>query len=96
MAAGLAALGAGAYYLLGPNAKVHQKKAKDLMGKIKKEAEREIKKAKNVTVPVYHKAVDLIAENYGKQYKIHEKEIKEIAKKIKSEWKGITKKAKKS
>ena len=94
IAGGLAALGAGAYYLLGPKGKEHQKKTKELMDKIKKEAEKEIKKAKKVTVPVYHKAVDLIAENYGKQYKIHEKEIKAIAKKLKSEWEGVTKKSK--
>jgi len=31
--AGLAALGAGAYYLLGPNAKAHQKKARVLIAK---------------------------------------------------------------
>jgi hypothetical protein len=44
--AGLAAVGAGAYYLLGPNRKAHQKKAKDLMVKIEKEVARDIKKAK--------------------------------------------------
>jgi hypothetical protein len=35
--AGAAALAEGAYYLLGPKAKVHQKKAKILMNEVKKE-----------------------------------------------------------
>ena len=81
---------AGAYYLLGPDAKVHQKKAKTLLGKMKKEVESEIKKAKEVSVPLYHKAVDVISENYAKQYEMHEKDIKAFAKKLKSEWKKIS------
>lgn len=95
-AAGMAALGAGAYYLLGPNAKAHQKKAKVLFGKIKKEVASEIKKVKEVTPPLYHKVVDVVSENYAKQYKMHEKDIKAFAKKIKSEWKGVNKVAKKT
>ena len=86
-AAGMAALGAGAYYLLGPNAKAHQKKAKVLFGKIKKEVASEIKKAKEVTPPLYQKAVDVVSENYAKQYKMHEKDIKAFAKIMKDEWK---------
>jgi len=89
--AGIAALGAGAYYLFGPNAKVHQKKASVLMGKIKKEVVSEIKKAKSVTIPMYHKTIDVVSKNYAKQYKLHEKDIKAIAKKLKSEWKEINK-----
>jgi gas vesicle protein len=91
--AGAAALGAGAYYLLGPKAKVHQKKAKALMVKMQKEVEREIKKAKENSGPMYHKAVDMISENYAKQYEMHEPEIKAFAKKLKREWKGAVKKA---
>jgi len=89
--AGIAALGAGAYYLLGPKAKAHQKKVKVLVEKMKKEVEKEIKKVKEVTPPLYHKAVDNISKNYAEQYKLHEKDIKDFAKKMKSEWKGINK-----
>jgi hypothetical protein len=46
--AGVAAVGAGAYYLLGPKAKAHQKKASALIGKIKKEVTKDIKKVKNL------------------------------------------------
>lgn len=87
--AGIIAAGAGAYYLLGPKAKAHQKKAKILMTKIEKEVQSEIKKVKEVSVPLYHKAVDVISESYAKQYKMHEKDIKNFAKKLKSQWKGV-------
>lgn len=45
-AAGVAAAGAGAYYLLGPKGKAHQKKAKALLVKMEREIkahEKEIK-----------------------------------------------------
>jgi hypothetical protein len=87
------ALGAGAYYLLGPDSKKNQKKVSVVMSKIKNEVEKEIKKSKEISVPLYHKAVDVISENYAKQYAMHEPEIKAFAKKLKGEWKGAIKKA---
>mgnify|MGYP001560792499 CR=1 FL=1 len=42
-AVGLAAAGAGAYYLLGPKAKEHQKKARVAFGKMKKEVKKVVK-----------------------------------------------------
>jgi len=95
-AAGIAAIGAGAYYLFGPNAKTHQKKAKILMAKIKNEVAREVKKVKEVTPPLYHKVVDTVTKNYAKQYKLHEKDIKFIAGKLKDEWRDISGKAKRA
>ena len=93
LAAGVgAALGAGAYYLLGPDGKKNQKRVSILMGKIKKEVEKEVKKSKEVSTPLYHKVVDVVSENYAKQYKIHEPEIKAFTKKLKSEWKNVSKK----
>jgi len=89
--AGIAAASAGAYYLLGPKAKAHQKKAKVLVQKMKKEVEKEIKKVKEVTPPLYHQAVDSISKNYAEQYKLHEKDIKAFAEKMKSEWKKASK-----
>ena len=94
--AGMAAIGAGAYYLFGPNAKTHQKKAKILMAKIKNEVAREVKKVKEVTPPLYHKAVDTVSKNYAKQYKLHEKDIKFIANKLKKEWQDANKIVKKT
>ena len=46
--AGAAAVGAGAYYLLGPDAKKHQKKASVLMSKVKKEIKIGIAKGKQL------------------------------------------------
>ncbi|MFA5778127.1 MAG: hypothetical protein WC870_01390 [Candidatus Paceibacterota bacterium] len=94
--AGIAALSVGAYYFFGPNSKAHQKKAKVLVAKVKKEVEREVKKAKAVTVPLYHKAVDTVSKNYAKQYKLHEKDVKALAAKVKNEWKGAKKVVKKA
>ena len=91
--AGVAAVGAGAYYLLGPDAKKHQKKASALISKIRKEVESEVEKAKEVGTPIYHKTVDMISENYAKQYEMHGPEIRAFAKKLKGEWKGVVKKA---
>lgn len=84
--AGLAAAGAGAYYLLGPNKKAHQKKAKALLEKMKKEVNAKAKSAKIMAKPMYDKAVDSMAATYSKQYKMHEGEIKALAKKLKGEW----------
>jgi gas vesicle protein len=90
--AALGAAGAGAYYLLGPKAKAHQKKASALFTKIKKEVEVEVKKAKEVGTPIYHKTVDMVSENYARQYQMHKPEIQAFAKKLKKEWKGAGKK----
>jgi hypothetical protein len=91
-AVGAAALGAGAYYLMGPDRKAHQKKAKDLMAKMQKEVGSELKKAKVVGTPMYHKAIDMISENYAKQYAMHAPEIKMFAKRLKGEWASVAKK----
>ncbi len=93
---GLAVVGAGMYYFLGPNSKAHQKKAKVIVAKVKKEVEKEVKKAKAVTVPLYHKTVDAISKNYAKQYKLHEKDVKALAAKVKSEWSGAKRVVKKA
>ena len=92
----MATLGAGAYYLFGPNAKAHQKKAKILIAKIKSGVAKEIKKVKEVTPPLYRKAVGTVSKNYAKQYKLHEKDIKFIANKLKNEWQGANKIVKKT
>lgn len=87
----LSAATAGAYYLLGPNKKIHQKRAKTLMAKIEKEVQNEMKKAKNVTMSAYKSAVDSVSKNYAKQYKMHEKDIEAFAKELKSKWKKLSK-----
>lgn len=90
--AGVAALGSAAYMFLGPDGKKNQKKAKALMGKMEKEVKSKIKMAKDMTEPMYNKAVDAMASTYSKQYKEHAPEIKMVANKLKSEWKAAVKK----
>ena len=92
--AGVAALGAGAYYLMGPDGKKNQKKAKVWMTKMEKEAKMKISAAKNASVPIYHNIVDTLADSYSKQYKEYSGEIKSFAKQLKGEWKANKKAAK--
>ena len=92
--AGLAAAGAGAYYLLGPKGKEHRKKAKALLSKMESEIKNTIKLAKDTTKPIYNKAVDSIADTYSKEYKMHARDIKAMAKKLKGEYETVIKKAK--
>jgi len=82
--AGVAAVGAGAYLLLGPKGKANQKKVGAWMADMKKEVGKEIKKAKNATAPVYHKVVDTVAKTYSKKYKDYSKEIAAFAKTLKT------------
>lgn len=86
-----AALGAGAYYLMGPDGKKHQQKAATLYSKMKKEVSRELKRAKNVTTPIYNGIVDNVTNAYQGQYEAHEKEIRAMAKKMKDDWKAAAK-----
>ena len=90
ISAGIATLGTGAYYLLGPKGKKHQKKAAVWMTKMQKEIG---KKAR--TVQNYHKAVDALVDNYSKQYKENAGEIKAFAKHLKDQWEVSEKKTKK-
>jgi uncharacterized protein HemX len=66
VSAGMAAIGAGAYYLLGPNSKAHQKKAKALVAKMKKEAESDFQKVKKVGTPIYHKYSKIVKKTVKK------------------------------
>ncbi len=87
--AGIAAVGAGAYYLFGPKGKQHQKKARAWAAEMKREVEKELKKVKNVTEPLYQDTVLAIAQMYTKKYSKYSKEINASAKKLKGEWRGL-------
>lgn len=87
--AGVATVGAGAYYFLGPKGKQHRGKAKAWMVEMEMEIEKKLKKAKNITELFYHGAVDTMATIYSKQYKEYAGEITTFADKLKGEWKSI-------
>ncbi len=84
--AGVAVVGAGAYALLGPNGKKNQKKAKDWMIKMEKDAENLVKKVKDIDATKYYDTVDSLASKYLKKYKDNAPEIKALAKQLKTEW----------
>ena len=84
ISAGVAVIGASAYYLLGPKRKQHRKKVGTLATKIKREIEKELKKMKSVTQPFYQDAVDTIVKTYSKKYKDYSDEINTFAKKLKT------------
>lgn len=94
--ASVAAVGVGAYYFLGPKGKQHQKKAKVWMTEMETEIEKKLKKAKEVTKPLYQEAIDTIAAAYNKRYKEHAGEINAFAKKLKGEWKSTQNKTRNS
>ena len=89
LGAGVAAIGAGAYYLFGPKGKQHQKKASAWAAEMKREVEKEIKKVKSVTEPLYQDTVDVIAKTYSKKYKNYSGEINAFAKKLKGEGRDL-------
>ncbi len=91
-AAAVGAVGAGMYYLLGPEAKAHQKKAVSLMSKMEKEVNKQVSRAKELSKPLYHKMVNAVASEYATQYKAHEKDINKFSKKLKSDWDLVAKK----
>ncbi len=86
--AGIAAVGAGAYYLFGPKGRQHRGKAKAWMTEMEFEVEKRLKKAKRITAPLYQDTIDAMAAAYSKQYKEHAGEINAFAKKLKGEWKN--------
>lgn len=93
---GVAATAAGAYYLFGPKGKAHQKKAKALVVKMKSELNKQIRKVKSASQPVYHSIVDAISKAYSKEYKEHIPEINALARELKGQWKSIQNKTKPS
>lgn len=86
--AGIAAVGAGAYYLFGPQGRQHRGKTKAWMTEMEIEVEKRLRKAKRITGPLYQNTIDALAAAYSKQYKEHAGEINAFAKKLKGEWKN--------
>ena len=92
--ASVAALGAAAYLLFGPNGKKNQKAVKGWAVKMKGEIIEEFEKAKHITEPMYHEIVDKVEARYAKFQNVDKEELKKVIKEIKRNWKAIAKKAK--
>ncbi len=92
--AGVATIGAGAYYLLGSDGKKNQKKAKVWMTKMEKDVLKKVATLKDASEPMYHKAVDSLSATYAKEYKEYAPEIKSFANLLKKQLGALSKKAK--
>ncbi len=90
----IAALGAAAYVLFGPDAKKNKKKIKGWAVKMKGEIIEKLEEAKEVSEPVYHNVVDKVSEKYSKLKNIDSKEVEEAVAEIKKHWKAMVKDAK--
>ncbi len=89
LGASLAGLAASAYFFFGPNGKKNQKHAKSWAIKMKGDVVEKLEKAKEVSEPVYHQIIDVVAAKYAKGAKISQVEIDELAKDLKKHWKTM-------
>ena len=90
VAAGLAALTAAGYFVLGPNGKNNRKAIKGWSLKMKGEVLERIEKLKEVTPEVYNSIIDEVSTKYGKVKNISADEVTEIALDLKKHWKAIS------
>lgn len=93
LSAGAVALGATAYYFLGPKGKRHQKSAKQWVVEAKKKVIKEIEKGKEMTESIYGKIVDDILRPYVAKGAIAE-EVSALSKALKKDWKNIVRASK--
>ncbi len=89
--AGVAALGAVAYLLMGPNGKKNQKAVKAWTVKMKAEVAEKIEGMKEITAPIYNKIVQEVADKYTKVKNIDSKDVKREMDLLKKDWHSIVK-----
>ncbi len=90
VAAGLAALAAGGYFMLGPNGKKNRKEIKGWTLKMKGDVLERLEKLKDVTPEVYSGVIDEVSAKYGKIKNIQTAELAEIAQDLKKHWDAIS------
>lgn len=91
--ASVAALGAAAYIMFGPNAKKNRKAIKGWAVKMKGEIIEKLEDAKEITEPVYHKIIDTVSAKYAKVKNIDQKDLELVIGEIKKHWKTMVKDA---
>lgn len=94
IAVGVAAVGAIAYLLFGPDGKKNQKIVKGWAVKMKGEIMEELEKLEDISGPVYEKIVDKVGEKYKKIKNIDLEDVVKEIDNFKKNWKGIEKKSK--
>lgn len=91
--AGVAALGAAAFILFGPEGKQNRKAIKGWSVKMKGEIIEKFEEAKELTEPIYHKIIDDAQAKYAKVKKIDQEELNKVVSDMKKHWKTIKKEA---
>lgn len=89
---GLAALGAAAYALLGPNGKKNQKKLRGWALTMYGEIMDRVEHAKELTEPAFNKIVAEVSKKYAAMKDVDQKDIEAAIAKVHKEWKKISKK----
>lgn len=87
----VAALGATAYVLFGPDGKKNKKAIKGWAVKMKGEIIEKLEEAKEISEPVYHKIIDTVYAKYTKVKNIDPKELEDAVLGIKKHWKSMVK-----
>lgn len=90
----VAALGAAAYILFGPDGKKNKKAIKGWSIKMKGETIEKLEQAKEITEPVYHKIIDEVSAKYAKAKNIDAKDVELAVAEVKKHWKAMVKDAK--
>lgn len=90
LAAGLAALAAGSYFIFGPKGKQNRKAIKGWTLKMKGEVVEKIEKLKEVTPDLYNKVIDEVSAKYAKVKDISAEELAALAMDMKKHWKSIS------
>lgn len=94
IAVGVAAVGAIAYLLFGPDGKKNQKIVKGWAIKMKGDIMEELEKLEEISGPTYEKIVDKVGEKYKKIKNVDLEDLVKEVEKFKKEWKFIEKKGK--
>lgn len=88
--AGAVALGAAAYYFLGPKGKQHRAKAKEWTADAQKAVVRRMSKARELTEASYRNLVDEIISPYVNKGAAGAAEARAFAQAMKRDWKKFT------
>ena len=87
----VAALGAAAYVLFGPDGKKNKKAIKGWAIKMKGEIIEKLEEAKEISEPVYHKIIDQVQAKYAKVKSIDAQDLENAVKEVKKHWKTMVK-----
>lgn len=92
--ASIAAIGAAAYLLFGPEGKKHQKNLKTWMIRMKADVMEKMEEAQDLTAPVYEKIVSEVEQKYKAMKNIDGDELKKEIDHLKKNWRAMMKSAK--